>query len=160
MREDDPLSDIPDGAFDRQITNYYDLLAVDRRSVQNEIQRAYRDLIQEYHPDLCDSPHSEEITYALNQAKEVLLDQNERVRYNDIGHDAYYTESLTTTNIVEKEDTHKDYDTSLFDLIKLAKLNDYTKEPWYKTLIKSTGFKIVTAVFLFLSSVFLVFLFI
>ena len=162
MSEDDPISEIHNSAFEHKINNYYDLLQVDRRAAQSEVKRAYRNKIQEFHPDRSDHEHAEEITYALNQAKQILLDQTERVRYNEIGHDQYYTESLTDVNTVDDQfDLNEETtNSSIYQLIMLAKLNDYTDQPWWKTLIKSTGFKIISVVVLFLSSVAGVFIFI
>jgi len=160
MNDDDPISEIPDSAFDYKISSYYDLLQVDRRAAQSEVKQAYRDKIQEYHPDRSDNDYAEEITYALNQAKQILLDQTERVRYNEVGHEQYYTESLTDVNTVSDQFDLEDEDTntSIYQLIMMTKLNDYTNEPWWKTLFRSTGFKIVLSVVFFLSVVTVAFL--
>lgn len=162
MIEEDPLSDIPSEALDRELEDYYDLLQVQRRAAQSEIKRAYREKIQEYHPDRSDNEYAESITFALNQAKSTLLNQNERVRYNEIGHNEYYSQSLTSSNIESgNTDTDQDdYQSSIYELIKLAKVDDYTKEPWWKTVIKSKGFKVTVGVIGFLVIMLLLFLYI
>lgn len=160
MIQEDPLSEIPEDEFDRPIEDFYDLLKVDRRAASSEIQEAYREMVQKYHPDSSDIEGAEEITFALNKAKDILLSENTRIRYNEIGHSDYFTESLTssTTPVSNQDDTHEDYESSVYDLIKLAKVRKYTNEPWWKTLIKSTGFKLVLSVSLFLFFSFLLLL--
>lgn len=153
MTDDDPISDIPDSVFDYPVENYYDLLKVNRRSAHREVKRAYREMVQEFHPDRSDHEHAEEVTFALNQAKQVLLDQNERVRYNEVGHDQYYAESLTNMETVDQQFNleNEESNTSIYELIMMTKLNDYTEEAWWKTVLKSTGFKIVISVIGFLT---------
>jgi len=66
--------------------NYYELLGVDPKAEPEEIKRAYRAKLKEWHPDI--HPESreeaEEMTKALNIAYGILSDPVQRKRYNRI----------------------------------------------------------------------------
>ena len=69
--------------------SFYDLLGVPSDADVEEIQRAYRQRIKETHPDLNDDPDASEKTAALVEARDVLTDEDERARYDRLGHEAY-----------------------------------------------------------------------
>jgi len=69
--------------------SFYDLLGVARDATVDEIERAYRRRIKETHPDLNDDPDASERTARIVEARDVLIDDAERARYDRIGHDAY-----------------------------------------------------------------------
>ena len=71
------------------IESFYDLLGVPSDADVEEIQRAYRQRIKETHPDLNDDPDASEKTAALVEARDVLTDEDERARYDRLGHEAY-----------------------------------------------------------------------
>lgn len=66
--------------------DYYEVLNVGRGASQDEIRRAYRKLAREYHPDMNKSPDAEAKFKEINEAYEVLSDQNKRARYDRFGH--------------------------------------------------------------------------
>jgi curved DNA-binding protein CbpA len=68
---------------------FYDLLGVPTDASTAEIEDAYRDEIKEVHPDVSDEVDAAERTKRLNEAKRVLTDDEERRRYDRLGHDAY-----------------------------------------------------------------------
>lgn len=155
MIDDDPLTEIPDSALNREVENFYDLLQVRREAASDEIQRAYREMISEYHPDQSDHKFAEEMTNALNKSKEILLEQSSRLKYNELGHRDFFKQSMMTTTQPTKESTDEDnHETSLYSLIRLAKVNNYQREVWWKTVLKSTGFKITLGVTGFLAVLF------
>jgi molecular chaperone DnaJ len=69
--------------------DYYDVLGVSRDASQKDIKKAYKKLAKEYHPDLNDEEGSEEQFKKISAAAEVLTDEQERKKYDRVGHQAY-----------------------------------------------------------------------
>jgi len=69
--------------------NYYDLLGVSEDASTADIEDAYREEIKQVHPDVSDDVDASERTKRLNKAKRVLTDDDERARYDEVGHEAY-----------------------------------------------------------------------
>jgi curved DNA-binding protein len=65
--------------------DYYETLGVDRGASQAQIQAAYRKLARKLHPDVNKSPDAEEKFKRLNEAYEVLRDEDKRRRYDSLG---------------------------------------------------------------------------
>jgi len=70
--------------------DYYETLGVERNASEDEIKKAYRKLARQHHPDLHASPEhkktAEEKFKEINEAYEVLGDQEKRRRYDTFGH--------------------------------------------------------------------------
>ncbi len=66
--------------------DYYDVLGVSRQASKQEIKRAFRVLARKYHPDVSDEPDAEERFKEINEAYEVLSDDQKRARYDRFGH--------------------------------------------------------------------------
>lgn len=70
--------------------DYYEVLGVSKGSNKDEIKKAYRKLAKKYHPDLNkDNPQAEEIFKEVNEAYQVLSDDEARARYDQLGHAAF-----------------------------------------------------------------------
>ena len=69
--------------------NFYEILGVDADASQEEITRAYRDKASEYHPDINDDPDAEEKFKKIQQAREVLTDEEKREAYDRLGHERF-----------------------------------------------------------------------
>jgi curved DNA-binding protein len=67
--------------------DYYGALGVARSASQEEIQRAYRKLARQYHPDINKDPGAEEKFKEISEAYDVLSDPETRRRYDQFGAD-------------------------------------------------------------------------
>jgi curved DNA-binding protein len=68
-------------------TDFYGILGVDRAADQAEIQRAYRKLAREYHPDINKDPGAEDRFKEISEAYDVLSEPETRRRYDAFGAD-------------------------------------------------------------------------
>jgi molecular chaperone DnaJ len=66
--------------------DYYEVLGVSRDAAAEELKRAYRRLARQYHPDINKEADAEERFKEINEAYEVLSDQEKRARYDRFGH--------------------------------------------------------------------------
>lgn len=68
--------------------DYYEVLGVNKQANEQEIKKAYRQLAKKYHPDLNpDNKEAEHKFKEVNEAYEVLSDEEKRARYDRFGHD-------------------------------------------------------------------------
>lgn len=69
--------------------DYYATLGVARGATADEIKKAYKQQVKKYHPDLNpDSKTAEEKMKEVNEAYEVLSNEEKRARYDQFGADA------------------------------------------------------------------------
>ncbi|MAU08976.1 MAG: molecular chaperone DnaJ [Anaerolineaceae bacterium] len=66
--------------------DYYDVLGVQRGADSSEIKKAFRRLARQYHPDVSEDDDAEVKFKEINEAYEVLSDDNKRARYDQFGH--------------------------------------------------------------------------
>lgn len=73
------------GDFD----NYYDLLDVSKTASTDDILLRSRKLMAEYHPDSSAHSDAKQIFKEVNRAQDILTNPEQRVLYDQLGHDRY-----------------------------------------------------------------------
>jgi len=68
-------------------SNYYDIIGVSKSASQEEIQKVFRKLAREYHPDVNKKAGSEDKFKEICKAYEVLKDPKKRKKYDRFGSD-------------------------------------------------------------------------
>src|SRR6478672_9800169 len=67
--------------------DYYDVLGVSKTASADEIRKAHRKLVRQYHPDVNkDNKQAEEKFKEIQEAYDVLSDEQKRQNYNQFGH--------------------------------------------------------------------------
>jgi molecular chaperone DnaJ len=73
---------------------FYEVLGVAEDATTDEIEAAYRERLKETHPDVSDDEDAGQATKELVEARDVLVDEDERARYDRVGHAAYVGDSV------------------------------------------------------------------
>lgn len=77
---------------------FYSVLGVTDDAEPEQIRSAYRDRVKETHPDVSEDPDASRVFRRVTTARDVLLDESERRRYDRLGHVTYvrrYVEDST-----------------------------------------------------------------
>jgi molecular chaperone DnaJ len=74
------------GFFMTTKRDYYEGVGIDQNASKEDIKRAYRRLARQYHPDINKEDGSGEQFKEINEAYEVLSNDNSRAAYNRVGH--------------------------------------------------------------------------
>lgn len=69
--------------------DYYEVLGVSKDASAAEIKSAFRQLAKKYHPDVSKEPDAEKKFKEIQEAYEVLGDENKRKQYDQFGHAAF-----------------------------------------------------------------------
>ena len=69
--------------------DYYEVLGVSKDASDAEIKSAFRKLAKQYHPDVSKEPDAEKKFKEIQEAYEVLGDENKRKQYDQFGHAAF-----------------------------------------------------------------------
>lgn len=70
--------------------DFYEVLGVSRNATPEEIKKAYRQMARKHHPDVArDDENAAEKFKEINDAYEILSDEQKRAAYDRFGHDAF-----------------------------------------------------------------------
>ena len=96
--------------------DFYELLGVKKGATKEEIKKAYRDMVKKYHPDVNKSEEANKIIISLNEAKETLLDDNKRKKYDklldDINHSKQVSKNKQETYYSKNQEYKQEYEES------------------------------------------------
>ena len=86
-----------------KLKNYYKILNIQKDASSEQIKDAYRKLVKFWHPDVNPSSSSHEKIIEINEAYEILRDQDKREVYNRIYDEYFGTESVVVATESTKE---------------------------------------------------------
>ena len=66
--------------------DYYDILEIQKNASDEDIKKAYRRLAKKYHPDVSKEANAETKFKEVQEAYDVLNDQQKRAQYDQFGH--------------------------------------------------------------------------
>ncbi len=116
---------------------YYEILGVSSDADTKTIKSAYRVLIKQYHPDINKEPGSEIKFKEIQEAYEVLSDEEKRNRYDNLGHQGYTTSQ-----------NQGGFDYSKYQQGFNAKFVNLNEMKWYQKLLM-----VIVLVFLFVAGI-------
>ncbi len=111
---------------------YYQILKIDELASNEEIKKAYRQLMLQYHPDVAKTPLASEQFEKVVQAYKVLSNSEERSKYDKNKHAKFVKNTIST--LKPRNINYKNFRTSiskklkLKNLINILKINKSLKE--------------------------------
>jgi molecular chaperone DnaJ len=69
--------------------DFYDVLGISKSASKDDIKAAYRKLAKEFHPDLNKAPDAEKKFKEVQEAYDILFDDQKRAAYDQFGHAAF-----------------------------------------------------------------------
>ena len=66
------------------MVDFYELLGIKRQATKEEIKKAYHSMVKKYHPDINKSKEANKVIISLNEAKEILLNDEKRKEYDKL----------------------------------------------------------------------------
>ena len=78
------------------MSDYYEILGIDKNATKEEIKSAFRKKARQYHPDVNKAPDAEEKFKAIGKAYETLMDDEKRATYDRYGEDGLKNAGYST----------------------------------------------------------------
>ena len=78
------------------MSDYYEILGVDKNASKDEIKSAFRKMARKWHPDVNKSPEAESKFKELGKAYETLMDDEKRATYDRYGEDGLRDAGFST----------------------------------------------------------------
>jgi len=98
-------------------TDYYKILDIPSGASLEEIKKAYRNKAKLYHPDVSKSANAHQLFAQINEAYEVLSDEDKRFRFdlkykyrNKAGYQPQTDDEIINRSKRRKQDFHYDFD--------------------------------------------------
>ena len=60
----------------------YQVLGIKKTATQDEVKTAFRRMVKQWHPDVCQEPNAAEVFIRIKEASDILSDANHRARYD------------------------------------------------------------------------------
>jgi len=109
-----------------EFIDYYAVLGVSRTASSEEIDRAYRKMARQYHPDVSKAKDSEEKFKRVGEAYEVLKDAEKRARYDRYG--AAWKEAQTHGGTAPGFEGFRSPEAGEFDFDDAASFSDFFQQ--------------------------------
>ena len=78
------------------MSDYYEILGVDKNASKDEIKSAFRKMARKWHPDINKAPEAEAKFKELGKAYETLMDDDKRATYDRFGEDGLKNAGFNT----------------------------------------------------------------
>lgn len=78
------------------MSDYYEILGIDRNASKDEIKNAFRKMARKWHPDVNKAPEAEAKFKELGKAYETLMDDEKRATYDRFGEDGLKNAGFNT----------------------------------------------------------------
>ncbi len=79
------------------MSDYYEILGIDKNATKDEIKSAFRKKARQYHPDVNKAPDAEEKFKELGKAYETLMDDDKRATYDRYGEEGLKDAGFSTS---------------------------------------------------------------
>jgi len=79
------------------MSDYYEILGIDKNATKDEIKSAFRKKARQYHPDVNKAPDAEEKFKEIGKAYETLMDDEKRATYDRYGEDGLKNAGFDTS---------------------------------------------------------------